>query len=308
MNFEYPFNFNIVAGMSRGGTNLVWTSLASPRYHFITKLEINQLLSAKQIGILSKYRLELFTLINWYCQKLGNIPAIKSNNLAIKKDYLKIIIDKSLCKWISLGQQIDIGSENSYTIKDASSAQTVNLKMVSSWYHSPIYGLLQRNNPLKYLELLNSLLDPNKIVFVLRHPFAQAEAWMRRGCSEEMALRMYLFYANYYLKQKKHDVNNKIILCPLQSFLNDPSELICKVHNLDTLHAFRVAKQSSINNSQYRNTSNKISKLIPLQNFHEMVNPNIDDLHIKNFRGSKNSSQSLKALALYKLILDNYSR
>ncbi|MDB4683214.1 hypothetical protein OAF05_01010 [bacterium] len=305
-NINHPA-FNLVAGMSRGGTNLVWTALASTEYDFITKHEVNQLLSLNSLRFNRKLLLEAYSVFDWYISKETIKCKSLIKNPPFTRNFLIDEVFKSTIDWIKLGQPAPNKLGVLYKKDDILKAKSINLKMVSSWYHNMFYGLLQRNNPLKYFSLLDNLLCFSNIVLVVRHPFAQAEAWMRRGCSQEMALRMYIFYASYYLSLKNNDTNGRFHIFPLSPFLLEPNKYIQKIHNTPQLTQLRIAKKASLTDKSYKNTLDKKSSLVPLIDIQNSININIDDLHINQYRGPLDSPYAIRAISIYQNIVDVHS-
>ena len=297
----------LVVGMSRGGTNIVWTSLASTEYSFLTNREINQLFSADSMGLRRKLRLETYSLGYW---ALSRDPFLRNTFFPrrfIPPEFFHTLVNKSVIDWINIKQPSSATLGESYSLDDLACPHSINLKLVSSWYHNPLYGLLSRNNPLKYISCIFSAFNISKLICVVRHPFAQAEAWMRRGCSETMAFKMYNFYVNYYNHLVKIDPFCNTIIVPFAEFVGDPALYVKCLLEADHIESIRIAKKPTLTNANFVNVSDKQSQLVPLSNLASFFNRDIDKVHIDSFKGSKNSALALKSLNLYHEVLERFS-
>jgi hypothetical protein len=74
-----------VVGFSRGGTHLFWCFISSHSQLNSTKLEINDLVGLKRLGIIQKFKLEFCCLLGIYS---GQFASINSNN-----------VHKAVCSW-----------------------------------------------------------------------------------------------------------------------------------------------------------------------------------------------------------------
>ena len=293
---------HLVAGMARGGTNLIWTSLASADNFYITRQEVNELLSTKNLSLYQKLYLESICLPRWYLHKFSkssflNINSAKNLNSAIIQ-----VIQKELDSWLKLNYTnppflsiADIISQSDSTY--------VGLKMVSSWPGSLTYGLLQRNNPLKYIVFLSELLKVQHISVVVRHPFAQVEAWMRRGASEKLSFQYYNRYINYFMSLPYNMPHTKFSFIALERFLDDPihaASTLSKNINPSSkpLSSIRVAKRPTINHG-YINVTDKISQLYDESSIQCGIQRDIEEQHIARFQGNKNSFDALECIDKY---------
>lgn len=295
---------HLVAGMARGGTNLIWTALASAENFYITRQEVNELLSTKNLSLYQKLLLESTCLPSWYFKSLSQVSALHSIRTQSLESTIIDSIQRELDLWLSLNyseppplKMVDVLSPTSTTV--------VGLKMVSSWPGSLVYGLLQRNNPLKYIHFLSKLLSVQHISIVVRHPLAQAEAWMRRGASESLSFQYYNQYIDYFMSLPATMPHIRFSFVTLDRFLANPinsayclSKNICSTAN--SITAIRVAKQPTINN-KYVNTTDKVSQLFDESNLQNGIQRDIEQQHIDRFQGNRCSSLALESKEKYEL-------
>lgn len=291
-------NSVLVSGLSRGGTNLIWTSLASRVNYFIPKLEVNQLFSTSQIGLKKKLLLESLALSEWYLSKPLNVEA---QNVTYRyfSHLISSNIKDSVHDWLLLGQA-DKSIQEFNRLFELRQARFA-LKMVSSWSPGPMYSLLLRNNPLKYINLIaNSGLNINKYIFVLRDPRAQIEAWGRRGCAFSQGVLHYKRYMSFYLAfSRAHPDITRVI--KLQSFLSDPLACVNSLYNFlgcsqPFINSVRIAKRPTLSASGYINSSDKISSLYNSSSISAIIDSDIENKHISNANFSDYQIQKMSPL------------
>ena len=84
--------------------------------------------------------------------------------------------------------------------RDIASPKVVD-KMVCSWPKDPIFRVMKRHDPTKYIEPMGFARSHR--VFLVKNPHDQIESWMRRGCSLKVGIESYL----YHLKNWKKEIS-----------------------------------------------------------------------------------------------------
>jgi hypothetical protein len=293
-------NYHLVLGLSRGGTNLIWTALASFNSSIITRQEINEMCSTLHLTLYQKFLLESYCLKSYY---LNEAPQ-QSKAKKFLKILINEIVDKEINAWLRLGQPY---TPRSNLVPNSSSPEQlydqIGLKMVSSWSPNPAFHLAQRNNPLKYLPLFIDTFNIKSVVIIIRNPLAQAEAWMRRGCTSEKAFYFYNKYIKFYIKLPGIYPECKFYYLRLEDFVRDPfhfTEILGEKFSLtpNKLETLRVAKLPSLTQN-FSNHTDKISSLFTRDTVHQVIDPTIEDLHVNRFKGNKLSNSAINATTLY---------
>lgn len=290
--------YHLIIGLSRGGTNLIWTALASFKQSAIPRQEVNQICSSINLAFTQKARLELGSLYNYYTR------SEKAVDSSFNRRLLLPIINTEVNYWQQLKQPCCYGFAKDIQALESSGLDTnIGLKLVSSWSPGLPYYLLQRHNPLKYVPGLIDACGINHIIVVIRSPLAQAEAWMRRGCSDKKAFWFYKNYLKYFRILPKRHPDCSFHYVKLESFLADPfritegigSRLGLSPKHLDYL---RVAKKPSLTND-YANISDKVSSLYTRQEIGSVIDGRIEKIHIERFSGDSTTRDAVASNLLY---------
>lgn len=266
----------VIAGMSRGGTNLLWNIVQSHPDVIDSYYELNEIFGGKTgIGLLDKARIEL--------EALGHIPCYGVARTARRR----------LHHYAALSFHQDRFNREKfpgvdYREQDLESL-TICTKLVSAWEVDPMRKLLKRNDALKYLPLLRRGFPQMKVIFLVRNGLAVAEGWGRRGASIETAIKWYRRYVQFYENYVASNPRQAMIV-RFDTILSDPfaaAETIFENLGLapTRLDHLRIAVKPTIrSNTHVENRTQKNKIWLSPDNWREYLDDSIDQAQIEKLQ------------------------
>lgn len=262
----------IIAGMSRGGTNLLWNIVQSHPEVFDSYYEVNEIFGRKcNISILDKLRIEF--------NALANVCLIDTRNLISSK--IKYFAKYGFDKDRYNRQKTPSSLYDDQEFSDL----TIATKLVSAWETDVVRKVLKRNDALKYLPQLNQSYPTSKVLFLIRNGLAVAEGWGRRGADIKTAANWYRKYVLFYEQYVKNNPTRATIV-RFEDLLEDPFVCALKVFDFlslpsDSEMALRIAIKPTIrSNHGVVNTTEKSKVWINKDNFREFLDVGINEAQI----------------------------
>lgn len=272
----------IIAGMSRGGTSLLWNITQSHPAVIDSYYEVNEIFGRKcNISNYDKFRIEFNALSN------SNIFDTRSLISSKFKLFAKYSFDND--KHNRQKTPSSLYSDHEF------SDLTIATKLVSAWESDVSRTALKRNDALKYLPQLTNAYPASKIIFLIRNGLAVAEGWGRRGAGIETATYWYRKYVFFYEQYVKSSPNRAMII-RFEDLLEDPFECANRIFNFLSLPnvfetPLRIAIKPTIrSNHEIINTTEKCKVWVNKDNFKKFLDVGINraqidklDNHKKNF-------------------------
>lgn len=262
----------IIAGMSRGGTNLLWNIVQSHPAVIDSYYELNEIFGRKtSIGLFEKIRIEL--------EALWGIPTPSVCGLV--KERLSQFAQKSL-------REDRFNCEKFpgvYYDPAESESLTVCTKLVSAWETDPLRKLFKRNDALKYIPLLERAFSKVKVVFLIRNGLAVAEGWGRRGAAIRTAAWWYGFYVAHYEEYVRKNPDRSMIV-RFEDLLTDPfstAEHIwhrLKLPEIPLAHLRIAIKPTVRTNHNVVNTTEKNKIWINRENWRDYMDVGINEAQL----------------------------
>lgn len=263
----------VIAGMSRGGTNLLWNIVQSHPDVIDSYYELNEILARKTgIGWLEKLGVEIEALSGMHVPGLCGLVENRLERFS-KKSFQEDQFNREKRP----GVTYDEGDFDSLI---------VCTKLVSAWEVDPLRKLLKRNDALKYIPILKRTFPEVKIVFLVRNGLAIAEGWGRRGADIQTAARWYAQYINSYEKHVEKYPGDSMIV-RFEDLLNDPFESATQLfHRLslsnDPLDHLRIAIKPTIrSNHDIVNATRKNKIWIDRENWRNYLDISINEAQIE---------------------------
>jgi len=269
----------LIAGMSRGGTNLLWNIIQSHPKVIDSYFELNEIFGSKtKITLLEKAKIEASSLIKG--MPINNSTLIQNR------------INKYA--WYSFtNDPFNKFKKPDIQYKDTEfSDLIIATKLVSSWETDYFRKILKRNDALKYLPQMETAYPSMKVVFLVRNGLAVAEGWGRRGASIEASAHWYRKYLLFYQSYVNANPNHAMIM-RFEDLLIDPFESAFNVCDFLSLSsesnmALRIAIKPTIrSNHTVVNTTDKTKLWINKDNFSEFLDVGINDAQIKKLEKNK---------------------
>lgn len=272
-------NLVTIAGMSRGGTNLLWNIVQSHPEVIDTYYETNEIFGGKtSISLVEKFIVELSALIRY--------PNHWSSKIAKNR----------LHRFAKYSFDNDVFNRQKYpqVLYEASEFErlTICTKLVSAWEVNAMRKILKRNDALKYIPLLDAAFDNLKMIFLVRNGLAVAEGWGRRGADIDTAAFWYRKYVLYYENYAKSNPG-KALIFKFEDLLSDPFGSASKIFEfigmpVNDLPQLRIAIKPTLrSNKDLKNVTEKDKVWVDRANFSKVVDSGINDLQIENFSKTK---------------------
>lgn len=262
----------VIAGMSRGGTNLLWNVVQSHPAVIDSYFELNEIFGRKTaIGFADKVKVELEALCG------------------IRQAAVRQLIVERLAHFARKSFDEDtFNREKRPGVRYQSGefpSLTVCTKLVSSWETDPLRKVLRRNDALKYLPLLERTFGEVRTVFLVRNGLAVAEGWRRRGAPIIDAAH---WYRRYVLRYEAYVAQHpgKAMIVRFEDLLADPFEVAGRVYRALDLdgpppETLRIAIKPTIRaNRDVVNTTQKTKLWVTRQNWREHIDATINDAQI----------------------------
>jgi hypothetical protein len=269
----------IIAGMSRGGTNLLWNIVQSHPAVIDSYYEVNEIFGRKcNISNYDKFFIEFNALSN------SNIFDTRDLISSKFRLFAKYSFDNDEYN----RQKAPSSLYNDHEFSDL----TIATKLVSAWESDVARMVLKRNDALKYLPQLNHAYPDSKILFLIRNGLAVAEGWGRRGADIETAAHWYRKYVLFYEQYVKENPNPATII-RFEDLLEDPFTCAHKIFSFLSLPSvsempLRIAIKPTIrSNHEVVNTTEKSKVWINKDNFREFLDVGINDAQIDKLDNDK---------------------
>lgn len=129
--------------------------------------------------------------------------------------------------------------------------ENVVYKAVCSWYPNSIFKLLQRHNPMKYIE--NTRFRGRKTVFLVKRRKAQKNSWMRRDAPKRIASKAYDEHlAKWHQFSKRHPC----LFVEYDEFCKEPEAVTYRVWEWLGLSAEPLAKEIEVKPKAHKSDPN----------------------------------------------------
>lgn len=262
----------VIAGMSRGGTNLLWNIVQSHPLVIDTYYELNEILgNTTRIGLAEKISVEI--------EALGRFPITGSSKIIRRR------IDKfSLHSFQNDRFNREKFPGVTYSPQDYSSL-TPCTKLVSSWETNRMRMFLRRNDALKYIPILTRTYKDSRIIYLIRNGLAVAEGWMRRGADIKTAALWYGRYVRQYEEYVNYNPERSMII-RFEDLLSDPfgiSERIFQFLELENIYLdqLRIAIKPTVTSNQgLENNTQKSKKWITRKDWGNYLDVSINESQI----------------------------
>lgn len=269
----------LVAGMSRGGTNLLWNIVQSHPKIIDSYYELNEIFGSKtNIPFFAKAKIESSALFN--LKLAGNAELIRSR------------IEGFAQQSFSTDKYNKFKSPDKEYGSSEFSELTITTKLVSAWESEFLRKALRRNDALKYLPQMEAAYPGMKVIFLIRNGLAVAEGWGRRGATIETAARWYrkyvLFYENYISLSQ-----GRAMIIKFEDLLEDPFNSAQKAFDFLALPfsnemPLRIAIKPTIRaNKDVVNTTEKQKVWMTETNFSEYLDAKINSAQIEKLNKNK---------------------
>lgn len=271
----------VVAGMSRGGTNLLWNIIQSHPAIIDSYYELNEILGKK-------------SNISIYDKILIEIEVLSGISIPLSRE----ILSSRISAFSKFSFENDIyNREKSPDVpyKDAElQSLRVCTKLVSAWESNWLRKILRRNDALKYIPVLEKTYSKLHIFFLVRNGLAVAEGWGRRGADIETAAR---WYRKYVLSYERYVALNptRATIIRFEDLLADPFKSAADISDFlglarDKDAPLRIAIKPTIRSNQdVINTTEKKKVWIARDNFKEYLDTGINDAQIAKLGPAKRS-------------------
>ena len=264
----------LVAGMARGGTNILWNIVQSHPDVIDSYYELNEIygMSKTDISFSEKIAVELSALYGMHTQNVEKLTVERLTRFAkysFKNDkYNKYKFSNEL-----------------YEKKDFDNL-TICTKLVSSWEKDFFKEVFRRNDALKYIGILKKSIPNVQIVFLIRNGLAMAESWKRRGANIQIAAKWYRQYVQFYEEYCLTNPDTSILL-KFEDITKDPfsvSEVMYKKLGLSPikLDKLRIALKPTIKDQSIINTTKKDKVWIDRENYKNVLVGDVNNTQINN--------------------------
>jgi len=262
----------VIAGMSRGGTSLLWNIVQSHPQVIDTYYELNEIFGGKtDIRPAEKSCIELEALCGL------PLPAVRR------------LTRTRLVRFARLSfEQDEFNREKRPGLRYSASefpSLRICTKLVSSWETDPLRKLLRRNDALKYLPLLRRTYAQVAVIFLVRNGLAVADGWGRRGAPVQTAASWYRHYVGCYEDYVSANPGQALIV-RFEDILEDPFRLAARIYaeiGLETAPAqdLRIAVKPTIHaNLAVANTTRKTKRWIDRHNWRDYIDVGINEAQI----------------------------
>lgn len=204
-----------VAGMSRGGTNLLWNVLQSHPSLIDSYYELNEIFGRKTgVSLLGKLGIELEALSHI------SLPGMSRYVRRRLQRFARFSFENDpYNRWKT--------PEECYNAPEFATL-TICTKLVSAWEVDLGRQLLRRNDALKYLPILERAYNDQYVIFLARDGLAMLEGWTRRGAPVGVAARWYQRYASFYVSYVRR--HRKAMLVRFEDLLQTPFQTSEKIY------------------------------------------------------------------------------
>jgi len=264
----------LVAGMARGGTNILWNIVQSHPDVIDSYYELNEIYGMSKTGISlsEKIAVELSALYGLHTK---NVEKLTIKRLA---QFAKYSFENDKYNRYKFSDEL-------YKKNDFDNL-TICTKLVSSWEKDFFRKFFRRNDALKYISVLKKSIPNVQIVFLIRNGLAMAESWKRRGSNIQKAAKWYRQYVQFY---EEYCLNNPVtsILLKFEDITKDPfsvSEIIYKKLGLSPakLDKLRIALKPTIKNQSIINTTKKDKVWIDRENYKNILDDDVNNAQMNN--------------------------
>ena len=266
----------VIAGMARGGTNLLWNIVQSHSRIIDSYYELNEICGHKTgISLCDKLRIEVDALLTL------NVGGSKIVRERLKR-FTKHSFDNDPFNCFKAPNE-------TYNMDDFHQLLPCT-KLVSAWEVDKSRTILRRNDALKYLPILDQAFECKRI-FLVRNGLARAEGWGRRGCPVDVAAKWYRKYVHFYEKQVELNPS-KNMLVRYDDLLLSPFEAASRIYAFlglseQDLDYLRIAIKPTINSNQnVKNTTQKEKVWVGRDNFQKYLDFSIDNSQIRRLSES----------------------
>lgn len=288
-------NLILIAGMARGGINILWNIIQSHPDVIDTYYELNEIygMSKTNISLSQKIAVELSAL---YGINIFNTGKLTVDRL---RKFAKYSFENDEYNQYKFSNEL-------YKKEDFNNL-IICTKLVSSWEKDFFRELFKRNDALKYVNILKESIPNVQIVFLIRNGLAIAESWKRRGANINIAAKWYKEYVEFYEAYCKKNPNTSILL-RFEDIIQNPftvSEIVyAKLGLLPIkLDKIRIALKPTIKDQSIINTTKKNKLWIDKDNYQNILDNNVNNIQINNL-----SKEEIDYFINYnKDILEKYS-
>jgi len=117
----------------------------------------------------------------------------------------------------------------------------VCVKSVNSWARDWLYGVLERNIALKYNRLICRAYARVPTIYLIRHPEAVCNGWMRRGCSPDQAGKWYRDIVERMLADRNKRPDD-VMFVEFGDVLGRPAEVVLSAYRFLGVEAMSLEK------------------------------------------------------------------